>query len=112
MANETRTKFQPKATKCIFLGYVSTSTYRLWDLSKNKLVVGRNVTFDEKSILNRLKATKDSEAVIHFDSDNQSITSAAALDETLDEFEEALSDNGVNLDGTGDCKENVHSANW
>lgn len=44
-----RSKLETKATKCIMLGYgLTPSTYRLWDINNDKLVIGRNVTFNEK----------------------------------------------------------------
>jgi len=47
-----RSKFQAKSTKCIFLGYTaSTSSYRLWDIEQNKLVIGKHVTFNEALVL-------------------------------------------------------------
>lgn len=108
IAKETRTKFQPKASKCIMIGYASSSTYRLWDLDKNKLVIGRNVTFNEKLILNRAKAKEklDSEADIPID---------FADGESIDEHEHFEADNesehNVDLDGIGDFKDNVNSIN-
>lgn len=53
--SEKRTKLEPKATRCLLLGYASNSSYRLWDIEQRKLIIGRNVTFNEKSILNRAK---------------------------------------------------------
>lgn len=45
---DKRSKLEPKATKCIMLGYgLSPSTYRLWDIESDQLIIGRNVTFNE-----------------------------------------------------------------
>ena len=41
-------KFAPKAEKCIFLGYATNSkAYRLWNNEKRKLILSRDVKFDE-----------------------------------------------------------------
>lgn len=113
IAREIRTKFQPKASKCIMIGYASSTTYRLWDLEKKKekMVIGRHVTFHEKSVLNRPRTdeTSNSEAEIESESnpdlqcsDNESIV------ESEGEFNDTL-DHNANLDGIGDFKDNNHS---
>lgn len=49
---DKRSKLEPKAIKCIMLGYgLTPSTYRLWDMENDKLIIGRNVTFNEKSLI-------------------------------------------------------------
>lgn len=51
---QNRTKLDSKANKCLMLGYGSSRfTYRLWDIENDKLVIGRHVTFNEKSILDK-----------------------------------------------------------
>lgn len=55
---QNRTKLESKAIKCIMLGYGSSQfTYRLWDIENDKLVIGRHVTFNEKSILDTSNIT-------------------------------------------------------
>lgn len=50
---KNRTKLDAKATKCIMLGYASSLfSYRLWDIENDKLIIGRHVTFNERSTLN------------------------------------------------------------
>ena len=56
-------KLAPRAHKCIFLGYDSESKgYRLWPVSNSskKLLISRDVTFDEKSLLPATKVTIES----------------------------------------------------
>lgn len=44
-------KLDKKSTKCIFLGYVEgTKGYRLWDTVVHKIIVSRDVYFNENSM--------------------------------------------------------------
>ena len=43
-----RDKFDGKTDKCIMIGYAQTG-YRLWNLETNKVIVSRDVQFDENS---------------------------------------------------------------
>ena len=45
-------KLDPKLKCCVFVGYdYSVKGYRLWDPSSRKIVISRDVTFDEYSLL-------------------------------------------------------------
>ena len=45
-----RRKLDPKATECMMVGYCESSkAYRLWDKTKRRVIISRDVTFDETS---------------------------------------------------------------
>ena len=44
--NQSGGKFEARADKCVMLGY-TTNGYRLWHLEKDKIIMGRSITFDE-----------------------------------------------------------------
>ena len=47
-----RSKLDPKSKCCVFVGYdYSVKGDRLWDPSSQKIVISRDVTFDESSLL-------------------------------------------------------------
>lgn len=46
-------KLAPRAVKCIFIGYSSESkSYRLWNLESKKVLLSRDVTFNENAMRN------------------------------------------------------------
>lgn len=51
---ELRGKLDPKTEKCILVGYAQNG-YRLWDLRKERVIVSRDVIFDEKSIYQKTR---------------------------------------------------------
>ena len=47
---QRRVKFDDKSVRCIFVGYVNgTKGYRLYHLEKKKIIISRDVIFDEKA---------------------------------------------------------------
>jgi len=60
-------KLEPIAMKCIFLGYQdSVKGYKLWDPKESKLLISRDVTFDETTILNpRPHEDHDNKVQVH-----------------------------------------------
>lgn len=113
---ENRKKLETKSTKCLFLGYASThGSYRLWNLESNKLVIGRNVVFDEKSVLDRNKTViitsevaDDAEDLFpSIRNDDTSLNESTASEQFIDANDTSF-DHG-NLDVTGDIEDNVHS---
>ena len=46
--SEERSKLDPKSRQCVFLGYEKgVKDYKFWDLMANKVVISRDVVFDE-----------------------------------------------------------------
>ena len=59
-AHSDNGKSKPRSMKCIFLGYKSgVKGYKLWCSKTKKLVISRDVVFDETSMIQVL-ASKDS----------------------------------------------------
>lgn len=59
--NELRLKLDSKSEKCVMLGY-SLTGYKLWNLSKNKIVISRNVIFNEKELYFKCQQEKSVES--------------------------------------------------
>ena len=109
--HEKRLKLQAKSTKCIMLGYGTTfGTYRLWDVEQNRQIFGRNVTFNESSVLNRSKLIEiiGSEAAAD-ESTNQMINTKEIHSSNEDGADNSIQrNNGMNMENTGDIDENIH----
>lgn len=122
---ENRKKLDTKSEKCIMLGYGATfGTYRIWDVNKNKLIIGRHVTFNERPILNRAKIIEisDSEAASEEpqQQNNSEEESSDELDEEeledtlVDETDESFADandktiHDTNMEGIGNIGNNIH----
>lgn len=91
---ENRTKLDAKSSKCYMLGYgLSSHTYRLWDIENDKLIMGRNVTFNEKSIFDNLNYVN--------------IFNSEAAGDNVDDERENQDD--ATLDRISNINGNVHS---
>lgn len=100
-----REKLDARSSKCIMLGYMSsTGTYRLWDMERNKMVVGRHVKFNEHDILNRARVIElpDSGA----DPDMNNASDGGSDEEFVDAKNESFHD--ANGNGIGDNR--IHGA--
>uniref|UniRef100_A0A2N9FA36 CCHC-type domain-containing protein n=1 Tax=Fagus sylvatica TaxID=28930 RepID=A0A2N9FA36_FAGSY len=63
ISGEDRSKLNPKSKKCIFLGFKKgVKRYKLWDLVAQKVVISRDVVFDEKSMTKAFKEKKSQAA--------------------------------------------------
>lgn len=73
-------------------------------IENNKQIIGRNVTFNEATVLNRAKLVEifDSEADGGCKADDQRMT---------EEVVEVPLDHSTDMDSTGDSEENINSAN-
>uniref|UniRef100_A0A2N9GCQ1 Integrase catalytic domain-containing protein n=1 Tax=Fagus sylvatica TaxID=28930 RepID=A0A2N9GCQ1_FAGSY len=63
ISGEDRSKLDPKSKKCIFLGFKKgVKGYKLWDPVAQKVVISRDVVFDEKSMTKAFKEEKSQAA--------------------------------------------------
>src|SRR5436190_22607260 len=52
--SEERSKLDAKSVQCVFLGYQKgVKGFKLWDPKANKVVISRDVVFDEKAMVQR-----------------------------------------------------------
>lgn len=122
--SEKRSKLQAKSSKCIMLGYCATfGTYRLWDIEHRKLIFGRNVTFNESSVLNRANLMEiiDSEAATDgSECDKEAnVPGNDGVNKDADPLSDDLQNNGDNvreihntsLDGVGNNTQQIHDVN-
>ena len=58
---ESRTKFEPKRKKCIFVGYgdLGKMGYRLWDLESRKVIRSNDVYFNEAKFYAKPKKVEE-----------------------------------------------------
>lgn len=55
-----RSEIDPKPKKCIFLKYTNgVKGYKLWDLVVNKIMINKNVIFDENHIHLHMQQQED-----------------------------------------------------
>lgn len=115
--SENRKKLNSKSDKCIMLGYGTTfGTYRMWDVERSKLVIGRHVTFNEGPILSRARIIEasDPEAVVEpLKNENDSDKTAnddGSDDEVDDSFADASDEyvHGTTMERTGDINGEIH----
>ena len=56
IGRDERPKFDAKSSHCIFVGYQKgVKGFKLWDPKVNKVVISRDVIFDEKAMLQNTK---------------------------------------------------------
>lgn len=113
-----RSKLDARSTKCLMIGYAaSMGSYRLWDVERNKLIIGRHVTFNEISVLKRAKLVEIpvSEAEMdqgHGDKKQTDEENEFTDDESFHECQERDDKiHDANMDGAGNNDASVHGTN-
>jgi hypothetical protein len=82
ISSEDRSKLDPKSKKCIFLGYEKgVKGYKLWDPVAQKVMISRDVIFDEKSMTKAFKENK------YQATESNNSNSRSAVQVELDELE-------------------------
>lgn len=98
---QLRRKLDFKATNCIFLGYMNNG-YRLWDVKDKKVIISRDVVFNEK-----LNKKRDQEIIINEDEENVHIENINVMDNNLNEQDEPQH----NRDNDGENNNNNENRN-
>uniref|UniRef100_A0A2N9GMY7 Integrase catalytic domain-containing protein n=1 Tax=Fagus sylvatica TaxID=28930 RepID=A0A2N9GMY7_FAGSY len=99
ISGEDRSKLDPKSKKCIFLGFKKgVKGYKLWDPVAQKVVISRDVVFDEKSMTKAFKEEKSQAA----ESSNNigRLTVQVELDELESQSDEEPHSNDQEQDST------------
>ena len=70
VVGEERSKLDAKSRQCIFLGnQKEVEGFKLWDPKANKVVINRDVSFDEKVMLQKKTRKEEKHASKNHDSD-------------------------------------------
>ena len=99
ISSEDRSKLDPKSKKCIFLGYEKgVKGYKLWDPVAQKVVISRNVVFDEKPMTKAFREDKYQAA--ESNNSNSRLVVQVKLDELESQPEEESHGSDEELDST------------
>ena len=91
---EERSKLDSKSKKCIFLGFEKgVKGYKLWDTMTQKVVISRDVVFNEKSMIKDFRKEKESQEKGSSSDSNRSVVQVE-----LDEVEFQLEKEPHNSD--------------
>lgn len=99
---DLRTKLDSKTTKNIMVGY-SPNGYRLWNSDKAKVVIARDVIFDE--CFNKLDLSEETSADVIADSSKQMCDSRKDELNNVDKVEDQL----IFDEPIGDSTESINS---
>ena len=99
ISSEDRSKLDPKSKKCIFFNYEKgVKGYKLWDPVAQKVMISRDVIFDEKSITKAFREDKYQAA--ESNNSNSRSTVQVELDELESHPEEECHNSDEELDIT------------
>ena len=105
ICKEERRKLDPKATKCILLGYgTAVKGYRLYDIEERKVFFSRDVVFDESKTGIEQEQVTESEKLVNIDliCDNLSDTESTDVVEQEEVEQEEVEQEVDQENGTND----------
>ena len=92
--HQVKEKINPRATRGIFLGYAQgTKGYRVWLLEEEKVVISKDVVFNEERFFKDLKKEEDQEA-LQKEVETKITKKKVTFSNNLEEFEGESSNSG------------------
>lgn len=116
--SNNRKKMDARSVKCIMMGYTSSiGSYRLWDIERRKVVIGRHVTFNERELLGggAIIELPSSETAPDVTTEKESTKHELNDSEVFEDAEERADDDeaddhGANQDDTGNIEDDANDA--
>lgn len=108
--HQVKEKINPRAARGVFLGYAQgTKGYRVWLLKEEKVLITKDVVFNEERFFKDLKKEEDRE-VLHKESEAKTSNKKVTFSKKLEEFEgESSNSGGVDETQTPQAKETTEA---